>query len=455
MADDDVSGLREGLAGAVLTDGDEGWDTARIAFNLLIDQRPAAIVLPERVEDVVAAVGFARESGLRVAPQRTGHNAGPLGDLSETLLVRTDRLGGATIDADARRAAVGPAAKWGDVTGPASDAGLAPLAGSSPNVGVVGYTLGGGLSWLGREHGLACNSVRSVQLVNAAGEVVHSDASNNRDLFWALRGGGGGLGVVTGMEFDLHEVAELYAGMLAWPWERGGEVLEAWREWTAGAPEEASSIGRFVQVPPFEEIPELVRGKRLAIVEVAFLGGEEEGAELIAPLRELGPEIDTFGSVPPAALGFLHMDPPEPVPGLTDHALLGELPAEAIEALLESAGPDSGSPLVSVELRHLGGALAREPEDAGALARLDGAFSLFGVGMVANEEMGSAVGEALARVRKAHTSWETGALFGNFCERRMEDSPFFTRESYDRLCEIKSAHDPDDLFRASHPIPPG
>ena len=438
-----------------LTDGDEGWDRARQAFNLLIDQRPAAIVMPERVEDVVAAIGFARANGLRVAPQRTGHNAGPLGDLSATLLVRTDRLGGATIDADARRAAVGPAATWADVTGPASNAGLAPLAGSSPNVGVVGYTLGGGLSWLGRKHGLACNSVRSVQLVDAKGEIVRADASNDRELFWALRGGGGGLGVVTGMEFDLFEIPQLYAGMLAWPWERGGEVLEAWREWTADAPDEATSVGRLVQIPPFEEIPEMVRGKRLAIVEVAFLGGEDEGAELTAPLRGLGPEIDTFGAVPPAALGFLHMDPPEPVPGLTDHALLGDLPSAAIEALVESAGPDSGSPLVSVELRQLGGALTREPDAAGALATIDGAFSLFGVGMVANEEMGAAVRGALDRVRDAHSTWETGALLGNFCEVATEDSPFFTPEAHGRLCEVKSVHDPDDLFRASHPIPPG
>ena len=455
MSDIDLTGLRSEAGGAVLADGDEGWDPARIAFNLLIDQHPAAIVLPERVEDVAAAVNFARENGLKVAAQRTGHNAGPLGDLSETLLVRTDRLGGATIDADARRAAVGPAAKWADVTGPASEAGLAPLAGSSPNVGVVGYSLGGGLSWLARKHGLACNSVRSVQLVNAAGEVVHADAENEADLFWALRGGGGGLGVVTGMEFDLFEVPQLYAGMFAWPWERGGEVLEAWRDWTAGAPDEATSVGRFVQVPPFEEIPEMVRGKKLVIVEVVFLGGEDEGAELIAPLRELGPELDTFGTVPPAALGFLHMDPPEPVPGLSDHALLGDLPAAAIEALVESAGPDSGSPLVSVELRHLGGALAREPEDAGALAKIDGAFSLFGVGMVATPEMGEGVRSALAGVRKAQSSWETGALLGNFCELSQDESPFFTREAYERLCKIKTAYDPDDLFRASHPIPPG
>jgi FAD/FMN-containing dehydrogenase len=291
--------------------------------------------------------------------------------------------------------------------------------------------------------------------VNARGEIVHADAASEPDLFWALRGGGGGLGVVTGIEFELYEVPQLYAGMLAWPWERAGEVLEAWRGWTADAPEEAMSVGRIVQIPPFEQIPELVRGKKLAIVEVAFLGGEDEGAELIAPLRELSPDIDTFASVPPAALGFLHMDPPEPVPGATDHALLRDLPAEAISALVDSAGPNSDSPLVSVELRHLGGALAREPEGAGALAKIDGAFSLFAVGMVADDEMGRAVGAALERVRSAHSTWETGAMLGNFCERSMEDSPFFAPEAFDRLCTVKKAHDPDDLFRASHPIPPG
>jgi hypothetical protein len=439
----------------LIKEGDEGWDQARQAFNLLVDQRPAAIAMPERVEEVVEAVAFARENDLRVAAQRTGHNAGPLGEQGDTLLLRTDRLASASVDADARRGAVGPGALWGDVTAPASEAGLAPLAGSSPGVGVVGYSLGGGLGWLGRKHGLACNSVRSVTLVNAAGEIVEADADNEPDLFWALRGGGGGLGVVTGVEFDLYPVPELYAGMLAWPWERGGEVLEAWREWTAGVPEEATSVGRVMQFPPFEEIPELVRGKQLAIVEVAYVGSEADGAELIAPLRDLGPEIDTFANVPPVSLGALHMDPPEPVPGATDHALLGDLPAAAIEALMDAAGPNSDSPLVSVELRHLGGALDREPDAAGALARLDGAFSLFAVGMVADEAMGEAVTAALTRVRQAHGDWETGAMLANFCERPTDGAAFFPPETLKRLCEVKKTYDPDDRFRASHPIPTG
>ncbi len=455
MASVDVGSLRDGLGGAVLTEADDGWDLARQAFNLTVDQHPAAVVQPASTDDVVATVNFARDNGLRVAAQRTGHNAGPLGDISETLLVRTEKLGGASVDADARRATVGPAALWGDVTAPASEAGLAPLAGSSPGVGVVGYSLGGGLGWLGRKHGLACNSVRSVELVNAQGEVVTVDAESDPELFWALRGGGGGFGVVTSLELELYEVPQLYAGMMAWPWERGAEVLESWREWTADAPEEATSVGRFVQVPPFEEIPELFRGKKLAVVEVAFLGGEEEGAELVAPLRELGPEIDTFAMVPPVALGMLHMDPPEPVPGVGNHALLGDLPSEAIGALVATAGPDSGSPLVSCELRHLGGALAREPEDAGALAKIDGAFSLFGVGIAATPEMGEAAKEAVAKVREALASWETGAQLSNFCEVSVAESPFFSDDAYRRLCQAKSAYDPDDLFKANHPIPPG
>ena len=446
--------LKQRIDGTVFEAGDEGWDLARQAFILTIDQRPAAVVQPASTDDVIAAVNHAREAGLRIAAQRTGHNAGPLGDLSDTLLLRTEKLGGAEVDAGARRGRVGPAALWGDVTAPASEAGLAPLAGSSPTVGVVGYSLGGGLGWLGRKHGLACNSIRSVELVNADGETITADAESEPDLFWALRGGGGAFGVVTGLEFELYEVPELYAGMLAWPWERGAEVLGAWHEWTAGAPDEATSLGRFVQVPPFEEIPEFVRGKKLAIVEVAFLGGEQEGAELIAPLRELGPELDTFAVVPPVALGMLHMDPPEPVPGASDHALLGDLPAEAIETLVEVAGPDSGSPLLSVELRHLGGAVGREPEDAGALARIDGAYSLFGVGMAATEEMGKAVVDALGRARESFASWETGAQLSNFCERSMTKQPFFTGEAYNRLREVKRRYDPNELFKPNHPIPP-
>ncbi len=245
---------------------------------------------------------------------------------------------------------------------------------------MVGYTLGGGLGWLGRTYGLACNSVTSAELVTADGEQLRVDRDNEPDLFWALRGGGGSFGAVTSLEFELYEVPQLYCGMLVWPWEHSAEVFHAWRNWLPGLPNEISGCARVLQVPPLPDIPELFRGRQLVGIEAVYLGDEESGAELVAPLRELNPEIDTFGMVPPDALGYLHLDPEDPVPALSGHQMLDELPAEAIDALIGAAGPESGSPLLSVELRHLGGALAEAKPDAGALAGLNQSFAMFAVG---------------------------------------------------------------------------
>ncbi len=240
----DAGTLREQLTGAVTVPGDAGWDEARQAWNLAVDQRPAAVAEPETVADVVAVVNFARERGLRVAAQGTGHAAPALAEASlhDTILVKTHRMRVVEIDPDSRRARAQAGARWADVVGPAYDHGLAALAGSSHDVGVVGYCLGGGLSWLARKHGLAANSVVAVQIVTADGRVVVADAHHDADLFWAVRGGGGSFGIVTAIELALYLVEELYAGMLAFPVERAAEVLRAWREWVRTVPDEATSV---------------------------------------------------------------------------------------------------------------------------------------------------------------------------------------------------------------------
>ena len=441
-------------SGQMLSAADDGWDVARQAWNLAVDQRPELVALPSNVEEVAATIGFARQNGLRVAVQGTGHNAAPLGELDGTVLMRMGRFGEIEIDADSRRARVGAGVLWGDVTPGVSEHGLAALAGSSIDVGVVGYTLGGGLSWLGRRHGLAANSVTAVELVSAEGETVRAEGEREPDLFWALRGGGGSFGAVTAIEFDLYPVEALYAGMLAFPWERSGEVLEAWRSWVDTTPDEVTSVGRIMQFPPFEEVPEMVRGRQFAIVEAAYLGDEEGGAELIAPLRELGPELDTFAAVPPAALSHLHMDPEHPVPGFGDHRMLGALPAEAIEAMVGVAGHVSGSPLLSVELRQLGGALGRDAEGGGALPALDGEFAMFAVGIAADAQMMAATSDHVAKVKEALAPWDAGRAYLNFSEHPVDTATLFRDDAYRRLREVKAAWDPGNLFMGNHEVDP-
>jgi FAD/FMN-containing dehydrogenase len=450
----DFSQLRQRLMGAVTVPGDAAWDTARQAWNLAVDQRPVAVAEPETVADVVMIVDFARERGLRVAAQGTGHNAAAIASLHDTILVRTHRMRVVEIDADARRARAQAGALWADVAVPASEQGLAALAGSSHDVGVVGYSLGGGLSWMARKHGLAANSVTAIQLVTAEGRVVVADAHHEPDLFWALRGGGGNFGVVTAIEFELYPVAEIYAGMLAFPWERSREVLRAWREWTRTAPEEITTSARILQVPALPDIPEMVRGRALVVIDGAYIGDEADGAELLAPLRALGAEIDTFAMIPPAGLLGIHMDPPAPVPATGDGALLDVVPGEAIDSLVAAAGPGSGSPLLMVELRHLGGALARAGDGHGAVATLEGDFAFFAVGMALDADMAAAVDAHVDVVKQALCEWDAGRRYLNFSERPMDTRRAYSSAAYRRLQAVKTLVDPNDVFRANHPIAP-
>jgi hypothetical protein len=323
----------------------------------------------------------------------------------------------------------------------------------SAEVGVVGYTLGGGLGWLSRKHGLACNSVLAAEVITADGKLVRADRSNEPDLFWALRGGGGSFGAVTALEFELYPAEELYAGMFAWPWERTADVLHAWREWISGLPDELSTLARILQLPRLPNVPEPVRGRQLVVIEAAYLGAAGSAGELLRPLRDLRPELDTFTTVPPAALGRLHMEPEDPVPYAAGGQMLDELPPAAIDAITEAAGPGSGSPLISFELRHLGGALAEPPPDAGALAAVDDAFLTNGVGMIMAPGAATAINTQLDVLADALKPWDSDVRLPNFVDVPTDARTFYPPETFDRLQEVKRRYDPDNLFHANHPIP--
>ena len=281
------------------------------------------VALPETAADAAAVVAYAAENDLRVAVQGTGHGAAARGgDLAGAILMKMERMRGIEIDAVNRTARVEAGVVWAEVAEAAGACGLAALAGSSPDVGVVGYTLGGGLSWLGRRYGLAASNVVSVEIVTADGAIRRIDAETDPDLFWAIRGGGGSFGAVTAIEFVLFHVAEVYAGVMLFPIERASEILHAWREWTADMPDDMTTVGRLLQLPPIPDIPEPLRGRSFVGVEAFYLGTEAEGAALVAPIRALGPEIDTVATIPAAALQHVHMDPEQPVPGLGDGMLL-------------------------------------------------------------------------------------------------------------------------------------
>jgi FAD/FMN-containing dehydrogenase len=446
--------LKSSLAGDVLVPGDPGYNEARQAWNLAADQWPVVVVNTGSVADVVQAVRFAYSHGMRIAPQGTGHGAVPLEPLQGVMLLKTSGMRDVDIHPAVRTARAQAGALWQDVTVPAGKHGLAALAGSSPNVGVTGYTLGGGIGWLARRYGLAANSVTAVELVTPDGRLVRADARHERDLFWAVRGGGGSVGVVTAMEMTLYPVRELYAGALFFPIQRSSEVLHAWRQWTDTVPDEVTSVGRILRFPPLPEVPEPVRGRAMVVVEAAYLGDAVSGAELMRPLRKLGPGLDTLATIPAASLGQLHMDPEQPVPAISDGASLSDAPAAAIDTLVELAGPEVDSPLLVVELRHLGGALGRDAPGAGAQPRIDANYVMFAGGLTPTPELARRVRVHVRAIKDALAPWRAGYDYYNFVETPANAEAVLPAASYQRLREIKAMYDPDQVIVSAHPVRP-
>jgi FAD/FMN-containing dehydrogenase len=441
------------LTGCVVTPSDPDWDAVRGAFNMRADLRPSAVVLPRNVDDVVAAVDYARSRGLRVAPQATGHNALPLGSLEDTLLVDVRELQDVAIDAAGQRVRVGAGVKWERVAPRLSELGLAALHGSSPDVGIAGYSLGGGMGWLARKYGLQTNSVTAIELVTADGEPRRVDATHEPDLFWALRGGNGNYGVVTALEFTVYPVQELYAGVMFFPFERASEVLHTWAELTPALPDEMMSWASLLQFPDAPFVPEPVRGGSFAVVYGAYLGSESDGRALVRPVRDLGPAMDTFAMVPPAALGPMAMDPPDPLPFESTTAMLTDLPSGGVDDLVAAVGPQSGSPLALVELRQLGGALAQRTAGAGARATLPGTISLLALGVAPDEPSAATARGYLDALDRAVGPYRAGD-YPNFVERQSDASAFFDADTWARLREVKALYDPSDVFKGNHHIPP-
>jgi FAD/FMN-containing dehydrogenase len=441
------------MTGRVVSPSDPEWDATRQVFNLAMDLSPAAMVLPSDATDVVVAVEYARANGLRIAPQATGHNADALGSLEDVLLVDVRELQDVSIDPVAKRVRVGAGVKWERVVPQLSEFGLAALHGSSPDVGIAGYSLGGGMGWLARKYGLQTNSVTALELVTADGRAARVDAENEPELFWALRGGNGNFGLVTAIEFAVYPVANLYAGAMFFPFERAGEVLDAWTELLPTLPDEMMTWVKLLQFPDTPDVPEPVRGGSFTIIFGAFLGSESGGRGLLAPVRELGPAVDTFAVVPPAALGDLAMDPPDPLPFVTTTALLRDLPTAGVDDLVAAAGPGSGSPLAMVELRHMGGALARRSPGAGARATLPGSVAMLSIGVAEDEASAATAVTYLDAVDRAVLPYRTGD-YPNLVMKPSDASGFFDPDTWARLRHLKALYDPSDLFKGNHHIPP-
>ncbi|MGC4111030.1 MAG: FAD-binding oxidoreductase [Nocardioides sp.] len=450
------SALRLGIpAERVHVPGDASYDAARLPWNVAIDQRPAAVAYPRNADEVSAVVRAAVDAGLRVAPQSTGHNAGPLAarGLDDVVVVRTSEMNLVIADPDAHTIRVEGGAIWEPAVAAAAAHGRAVLHGSSPDVGIAGYSLGGGIGWYARQLGLATNSITAVELVIGDGSQVRASADENPALFWALRGGGGSFGVVTALELRTFPIRTAYAGMLLWDVAHAESVLREWSRWAPDAPDAVTTAFRILRLPPMEELPPFLRGRTVAVIDGAVLGDDEVGARTIAGLRALRPELDTFAQQPAASLVHLHMDPEQPSPFMSDSRMLGAFPDAAVDAFIEQVGADATSSLLLAELRQLGGALSRPHEGGGVLSHLEGDFVSFAGGIAATPEMGAAAHADATRLMDALDPWSNEKQYLNFAENVVDPRSAYQDSAWTQLAGIRSAVDPHGTFAANHPIP--
>lgn len=451
-----VRRLADDIEGPVFLPGDPGYAEESEGFDLSVEHHPAVIVGAAGAGDVVAAVRFARDHDLGVAIQATGHGVALPAD--GALLISTRRMDGHRVDPERRTVRLEAGVLWREVIASAARHGLAPLNGSAPFVGAVSYTLGGGIGVLSRRYGYAADHVRSIEVVTADGELRTASEAENTDLFWALRGGKGNFGVVTSLEAELVEAPRIYGGGLFFPAESIPDVLHFYRTWVTEVPDELSSSFFMALWPDVSEVPAEVRGRFAVHLRLSYLGSPEDGARLVKPLREIAtPLLDTVTDMPYTLVGTIHNDPPTPGSYHINNFQLTHLDHDAVEAILALVSPGSNS-AVGIEIRHLGGALARPPRLPNAVARTTAQFQLYSAGVLGIGE-DEAVYAGHDRVVKTLAPWNSGKRTLNFMAGVAHTDPedvrqAFTPEAYERLVAVKTAHDPHNMFRFNHNIPP-
>ncbi|MFI9404069.1 FAD-binding oxidoreductase [Nocardia sp. NPDC052316] len=437
------------FTGPIFRPGDPGYDEEIAGFQTAYTHRPALVVGAVHAEDVRAAVEYAARQDLPVAVQATGHGLSVAAD--EGVLISTRRMTGIEIDPAAATARVGAGVRAGALVEAAAAHGFAPLNGSSPSVGVVGYLLGGGIGLLAREFGFAAEQVRAVELVTADGRVRRLVPGD--ELFGAVLGSGGNFGVVTAVELALLPVTEVYGGQLVFDTPLVEQALEVWRRWTATVPDRLTSTVATLTFPDIPQVPAPLRGRFVASFRIAFNGAAAEGERLVAPLRAVGDRLkDDLRVMPYTESHTIHSDPDHPHAYAATNALLGELTAETLSALLAAAGPDSGTDAV-VDLRHLGGALSSPSGNGTAVDHRDAAYV---VRVITEPDDPTA---AKDKIRSALAPWTIGHSLNFLYGAGVDADENQTRAgyapgTYAHLAQLKAKYDQHNMFRFNRNIRP-
>jgi len=445
-AAESLAELRRAVAGPVLAAGDVELVTELSGYNLALQHAPLAVVGATSAEDVSAAVRWAAARGIHVGVLATGH-----GDLSQrgTLAVTTRRMDRLEIDPVTRRATVGAGVKWARLIEAAAPLGLAGLNGSSSDVGIAGYTTGGGVGPFVRRYGYASDRVRRLQVVTGDGEIREVTAESDPELFDVVLGSKDAVGIVTELEFDLIEVPRMYGGSAFWEAGDIAAVLRAWREWAPTLPEDMTTSVAILRAPDVEAVPPPLRGRTLAHLRVAHLGSAEEGRELLAPMRAVAtPMMDMIDEMSYAAIDTVHLDPPDPMPFWADGCFLGDVDAQCLETVLAAAGADRDIPLFLVELRHLAGAAERGTQ---GLAPRDARFMIGVVGpmMAGLHEVVPAVGRGLVDALAPWAASRTGLNWVNPYSVAARPELAWGPAEVERIDAVRRRVDPDGVLGAA------
>jgi hypothetical protein len=454
-----VAQFRDGIRGAVLTPNGAQYDAARQTWNTAFEHMPAIVVQAESISDVQNAVRFANTYDLNIGVISTGH--GFVSPADNALLINTSRLKMLHIKTQTRTAYLGAGLLWKEVLRETARYGLAPLLGSSPEVGVTGYTLGGGMGWLVRKHGLALDSVRCFDVVTADGKLrrVGRGEHENPDLFWALKGGGGAFGVVVGMEIDLHPVWHVYGGSLVYPVQLANEVMRYFRSWIKTLPEEMTTSVALMNYPNIPQLPESVRGQSFILVRGCWCGTRpDDGRQHIgAWLGWRAPIENNFLTMPFAQVGAISQDPVDPAPHYVTGAWMAELTDDAIETVVQYGYKGGSSPLTLTEIRYVTGAMARVEGDSAAYSQRNTPLFINMVAALPSAEAHGSVEGYAQTFKDELTPVLTGKVYMNYLEGRESCTRIadaYPPEVYARLERIKAKYDPENKFRYSFNIAP-
>ena len=452
-----IQELRAAVKGQIFTPGDDGYAEAAAVWNgAHDDHRPAIVVRCSGAADVIAAVGFARSTGLTIAVRGGGHSVAGFSTCDDGIVIDLSPMNSVRVDPAARRATVGGGAVWADVDHETQAHGLATTGGLISTTGVAGFTLGGGIGWTMRKFGLACDNLAAADVVIADGRLVHASESENADLLWGLRGGGGNFGIVTQFEFDLHPLGPMvYAGPIFYPADAAGDLLRAFRDWAPGASDDVTALVSLTSAPPLPVIPEEWHGKKVAILVATSAGPVDQGTGLVSELRQVAePIADLLGPMPYHVIQTL-LDPlwPKGIQAYFKATNLARLDDGLIDRLCDIHLASPG-PQCEVHVHQMGGAVARVDEGATSFAERAMPFVLNAVTGWHDSEAGPAHQEWARAVIAAAADASTGRAYVNFLGDPEAARTSYGQETYDRLVALKDRYDPTNVFRLNQNIPP-